>query len=175
MRILKAAALAVILSCFSVSVQAMAVLWTLDDVEFDDDYYANGSFVWDSSTSSLSNISITTTGTAAPLPGATYRTDDFSCVDLSPGCGLTSIFLTDITNSFVLSLEFVDPLLNAGSMIYIEVGGVSFERFESGTDFRNVVSGAVVGTALAEPGTLSMLTIGLAGIAWMRRRKSRDV
>ena len=167
----KSAALAITLAFLSLSAQAIPIKWTLSDVEFDDDYYATGSFVWDSTAGLLSNISITTNGTAAPLPGATYRTDDFICVDLAPECGLTSISLTDITNSFLLSFKFVDPLLNAGGMIYIETGGSSFEQVSSGIDFRDVVSGAVVGTALPEPGTLLLFSIGLVGTAWVRRKK----
>ncbi len=170
MEILKSAALVIILTCLSLSAQALTI-WTLTDVMFEDGGMATGSFSFDAGSNTYSDIMLATTA-ASSFPDTDYSAFQAgNATTLQVANGLS-----------VLQLAFVDALTDLGGTVALgsnSDGRSPFEGICNGsvpcrdyTSMRNIVLGSVTTevAALAEPGSLSLLLISLAGIAGFRRR-----
>jgi hypothetical protein len=171
MNILKPIALIVTLTCLSLPAQAMT--WSLQNVIFEDEGTATGSFVYDAAANSYSDIMLTTTvGTI--LPGMGYSA-------IQAGSNTTVRFANGLN---VLQLAFVAALTDAGGTIALGAGRDGRDPFEGictgsaacreASSIRKIIGGSVTTEAapLPEPGSLILLLIGLAGIAGFGRRKS---
>ena len=185
MRILKAAALAIILSCLSLSAQAMSVRWELSGSLFQGGT-AGGSFIYDATSMMFSDINLFTSA-GSPSGGLTFT--EFVGESFN-GLNFQQASVTDGTSTIALSLADITlaMLTDAGGILAINTSPfLRFAEFNcpagasgcgtgSGTAVSNWGAGGghtLTGTPISvpEPGTLSLLAIGLAGIAWIRRRK----
>ena len=157
---------------------ASPLLWTLNQVAFDDGGTASGSFVFDAETSVYSLIDITTTAGSAMSSGATYTNEHPFYSGIS---GATFLVMLDaIPPTFgtrALQLPFLTKLTDLGETVVL--GGLF--NFGEGTcaaapcqdvsgdlPMRRIVSGEVYGTpaaiaAIPEPATLLLL-----GMGWLR-------
>ena len=176
MRILKSAALVFTLGFFSLSAQAMSIQWTLKDALFDDGTSLTGSFFFDADTNTYSSINILTL--AGTLTGRTYDT----LTPIAQSATKLDLLFDAAAGGFTgddrLLLLFVSALTNAGGTVDLSTAvgtrtreGTCANATCSGTLPTRFLTAGSVMTALPEPGTLSLLAIGLAGIAWVRRRK----
>lgn len=158
--------------------QASPVHWVLNGVQFTDGSTATGSFDFDAATTTYSNVSITTSTNST-----TYLTTDLATVFGLDATGINLIdnFVSGGNNSgsAILNLDFVSALTDAGGVVGITIGFPSFEgsclaaNCGSGTILRESVrGGSVVGTAIPEPGVLSLVGLSLAGLALTRRSRA---
>ncbi len=161
---------------------AAPLTWTLANVSFEDGGTADGSFVYDADTDTYSAISITTTAGTLVTPGHTYGFPHpliGSSVIMST---VTALGGGDLTNEWILFLEFDGWLTNAGGTVPIKPFTVtpyvySFEAQSlnasgtSLTDGRNILSASGSVSAVPEPATLSLVAIGALGMIARRKRK----
>lgn len=145
---------------------AVPVLWSVEDVVFEDGGTASGTFVFDADTSLYSDIDITTTA-GTDLPGASYGTP---LDTLDPF--LLETFFSDISTDVILQLSFADALTNAGGTTSAEIIEVSFFP----TLLARGGTGSVVSidevTPVPEPGTLTVFGLGLFALVVARRRRA---
>ena len=172
MRIIKTAALAIILSCLSLSAQAAFIAWDFASAGAHGGSIT-GSFDFNADTSSFANISVMTSG--GSLPTTTFIGSG------SGSSGSFGFFETagpDLTGDDILVIFLSGAMTNAGGTIALNtvridtcvdaacnlslIGTVDFDPTGS------IVSRAV---SVPEPGTISLLVIGFAAVAWVRRRK----
>jgi hypothetical protein len=166
--------------------QAAPILWTLQDVTFDDAGTATGSFVFDTDASTYSLINVATTAGSVISTDATYSEqhpfylasgDQFLVmVDaLPPGAGTRSLqlpFMTGLTSSG--GTVILGGLFNFGEGF---CSSAPCQDVSIDLPMRRVATGAVVGTpfdiaTIPEPATMVLLTTGLAlaGARHLRRR-----
>ena len=141
---------------------AVPVLWSVEDVVFDDGGTASGTFVFDADTGVYSDIAITTTA-GAVLSGAPYGTP-LSTLDPF----LLSTFFADIGVDVLLDVFFVDALTNAGGATSAEFVEFDFLQGDARVGTGLVVSIDEV-TAVPEPGLLAVLGLVALGVARRRR------
>lgn len=171
---------ALILAVFAGSAQATPILWTLDDVEFDDGGTATGTFLYDADTDIYSAISVTTT-VGTTLPGEFYQfhnPDVFS--DADGLLGLTTI-ANPVGGTPAFNINLESALTNAGGTVVLLTlpPPAAFEGFcfndpctgFQGT-FRAVTSGTVFAQAVPEPSSALLFPVGLAIWARALRRRS---
>jgi hypothetical protein len=166
------------------SAQAIPVEWTLNDFVFDDGGTASGTFFYDADTNSYFDITVTTT-TGSDRTGTYYehlntnllgtfsiRDSAAVFVDSDPSQDLSG------ANSFYFSLA--QSLTNAGGRIDLVAADWSGETSCGNPDTscfgsvagseRILVSGYV--TAVPIPAAVWLFGSALAGLGWMRRRKT---
>jgi hypothetical protein len=114
-------ALGVILLFVVGSAQAIPVVWTLQDVAFDDGGTATGSYVYDADSNAYSDINVTSTaGTAYTGESYTYVTgpryaETFLLTPYSPS--------SDLTGETTLVIFLADSMTNVGGTVQIRGGG----------------------------------------------------
>ena len=171
--------LVILISLLSVhTAQAGFIKWVLDDVVFNDQSTAYGSYFYDADTNTYSNIDITTS-----TSGTNYNV-------VHPGSYSSSVFLslltTDIgdqTGGAFLSIALDEVMTSMGGTIAI----VPDFNFSGGTGFsfeglcinptctglapnRGISSGSVTAN-VPEPSTLAIFALGLMGLASRRFKK----
>ena len=177
--------LAITLGLLSVSAQAIPVIWTLNDVTFDDGGTADGSFVYEAGSNTFSMINISTMG---PALGPQSYMDDHPIFGFDVQAVFLSGLAADLTGMTLLAMSFDIPgtgapmLTDAGGIIPINMdpGSGSFEGMcinptcvnPTGFPQREITGGSVFGNpmALSEPGTLALLGTGLLFSTFFRRR-----
>ena len=179
MRRIEAAAVAVILTCFSVCVQAMPVQWTLDDVNFDDFGTAIGSFVYDADTDVMSDASVVTT------PGSSFDGAVYTEIRGGGTSPIDNIFLFlrsgtgDLRGQSILQLMFAPgSLTNAGGTIPIFldanpiVGEISClnSTCDMVGEVRDITSGSVTASTIPIPATAWLFGSALGLLGWMQRK-----
>jgi hypothetical protein len=121
----KCAACVSILSLLSVAANAVPVVWTLDDVVFNDGGTASGSFTFDADTNTYSAITIATT------PGSVFTSAfTFDLVNPAPVCvdnpqllcTLDASTGPDYTGGPSIVFTFANALTNAGGQSQIDLG-----------------------------------------------------
>ena len=149
----------------SSQVQAVPVTWTLNGVTFDDGQTATGYFNYDATTNVFDNYLISVTaGSGFP---------NFSYVDANSFVGNHSAGLVDFVRDDLVSyirLSFLSSLTNAGGTVGIATGNSSWECSNCGT-LRFIVAGSVTTTPVPEPGTVTLLSLGLLGLGMAARRR----
>lgn len=168
--------------CAPSTASADGVTWDLSGVTFSDGSTASGSFVFDATTDQITDVDITTTAGTA-FTGATY-------VGENPGFGGGSYFGPTFYQ-LVFSTNPSDPSLGAPLLVFYSVsdgfpnlapGGEivldnSSGEFtcgnatcsEVGSTIRSLTGGAII--AAAEPSSLALLAVGLAGLMLVGKRK----
>ena len=169
--------------------EASPMLWTLNQVAFDDGGTAGGSFVFDAETLVYSLIDITTTAGSVMSSGATYSDEHPFYSGLSGAKFLAMLDAVPPTfGTRALQLPFLVELTDLGQTVAL--GGLF--NFGEGTcaaapcqdvsgdlPMRRIVSGEVYGTpasgaAIPEPATLLLLGIGLSVTAAACSRSRRN-
>jgi len=162
-KILKSAALAIILSCLSLSAQAMAIGYNFDYTFLSGEILSGmlvGELQGDDDTVLVDSISMVSyTGSPATIFNEGLLGPN--TVSLSGSVmNFVTAAPTPTLGGFEISTGAFDVALVAGPDISIlENETYSAARWN------------LVAKSLPEPGTLSLLAIGLVGIAWVRRRK----
>ena len=154
--------------------RASSILWTLENVTFDDGGTAHGTFTTDSATGGLLGFDIVTTpGTT--LAGFTYNPQTVNFVDNNLDQLNSFLIGNDIIPiPYDLQLTFVHPL-TAGLPVDPIIPGnppVAAYSLECNdcNPFRFVESGFAVAP---EPATLAVFGIGLAGLGVALRRRTQ--
>jgi len=186
---------AVVFGLASPLAQAVPVTWFLKDVVFADGGTASGSFVFDADLGSTITFNVggvpvtapggnflalnitTTTGTS--LSGNTY----FDPNPASPG---NFAFMNTVPDDSLLDFlgtpkmvaELLAPMTNAGGTVAINITGFSGEGTCNSTTCgstllaRRFVSGQFTTTSVPEPTTTALLTLGLLGAGFAKKRRS---
>jgi len=151
---------------------AAPVLWTLENIAFDDGGTAIGSFQYDAGTGTYSNINISATA-GSVLPGSTLQ---FLLNSGNPNDIYVSDTAGGITGSHGLSLFHLQALTDAGGTVPITLGGSSFEATCT-TDGscnhapdRLITARSLTAATTPEPGTLALIPLSLLAIAGIKRR-----
>ena len=171
--------LLVLLGCPGVG-RAAPVLWTLSGVTFDDGGTASGSFLFDADTLQFSAIDIVTSD-GVVLVGTIYGFDHPGFPN-DPNRLLVVDTLPRAVGIHAMHLALASPMTDAGGVIPLGVPPVGSRGIEGlcvtagcfGVDpFRTPIAGELEGTVVPDPGTLLLVSIGLAAAA-KRRRPSRQ-
>lgn len=162
---------------------ATPVTWYLYDAVFNTGGSASGSFVYDADINQYSGIDLTTT------TDGTRAGSHFTFVNTTSSGNASTMISLDgpvAIGTIEFALSFVTPLINAGGTIDIApypigftVEGICNNDICSGIDapFRFIQTGAIVTTIerlseVPEPAALGLFGFGLAGLAFLRRRKA---
>jgi hypothetical protein len=158
--------------------QALSVLWTLQDVQFEDGGSATGSFVYDADINTYANISVTTTTGSATTGGTVSLLLDGD----ANGAAVVPL-QGDLTGATLLQLLFQAPLTNAGGVVALvdpffapnssSEGRCSNASCSSASFARFMASGDVVGAPVPVPATGALLAAALAALGPRVRRRGR--
>ena len=162
-------ALGVILLFVLGSAQATPVVWTLDNIVFDDGGTATGSFIFDADIWEWSDINITTTAGTA-YAGDTYASLNSDYPFNSPN---DMLFVNDLVDPHTFVLRLQDVMTNSGGTILLSQSleaQCSDSDCAGGPVLRSFVSGSV--TAVPVPAAVWLFGSALAGLGWFRRRQT---
>lgn len=169
-------------ACFTASLGAASaapVTWYLQDFVFGDGGTASGSFVFDASTGSYSDIMITTTD-GTTRSGEVYGAPNPS----SSGNATVMIALTtgagDLTGVPQLAIEWSAALTDLGGIVAADIAGFTFEAQCAVANCASVqgpirfLSSGFITSDLSQipaPAALPLFLAGVAGLGAARRRK----
>lgn len=163
------------------SAQAAPILWTLSDVLFMDGGTASGSFVYDATTESYSNIAITTTDSSL-VTNATYTAGLFGT---ATDVALVPSAPADQTGQRTFQLIYQFALTDAGGYVllydpffpaYSSFDATCLNAGCSSIDYdRLVIDGAITGVpyVVPVPGAVWLLGSALAALGIARRHCAR--
>jgi hypothetical protein len=159
--------------------QAITIEWTLNDVVFTDGGTASGSFLYDTDTSTYSNVSIVTTA-GSIRSGETYENPAWAWGNI--GLAVTPVALPDYTGAPGLLLIFTGGPLTDPSATYNLLSGYQAESVcaaaacdagLSASGARSIpvgLGGTLTGTVIPIPAALWLFGSGLGLLGWFRRR-----
>ena len=172
-----------------VSGQSLAapVIWTLEGVTLDSGGLISGSFAYDADTNSYSDIAIQAPSWYEINP--LFTGENLTYVDLRgfPNPDAQELPIDNATSTSVslaaghwgfgtiygaeLDLIFASAMTNGGGTIALVAGSSDIEYFNEhiGESF-TIVGGAI--TAVPIPAAIWLFGSALAGLGWMRRRKT---
>lgn len=153
-----------------------SVTWYLNNVTFNDDATASGSFAWDADSQTLSNWNISTT--AGVLPSFTYTPADSSGGNYFQVSGYQNEFLFMVNGSTrQLRMTPIAALSDAGGIVDVDLntwgGGAGSLECNNCNPYRKIVSGSFQTTAVSsvpEPGSLGLLGLSLAAFGIIRAK-----
>jgi hypothetical protein len=165
---------------FAAAAEAAPVTWNLQNWTFDDGGTASGSFVFDASTRSYSNVSVlSTSGTVRT--GARYvLPDPASAGNANFAAWVTGLF-ADFTGTPVMAVNWVSALTDAGGTVGVKLAGFHGEYACDDASCNGAVdparflrSGAVTTVttvAVPLPATLPLVGLALTMLGALRRRR----
>jgi hypothetical protein len=166
-------ALIATVAMFALPVHADPIVWTLQDVTFDDGATATGNFTYDAATNKYSDWNILMSGGSSKFPGiyssSIYRSSahgDATDVAFSGGA---------IVVGSTLELQFSSPLSDMGGTIAVG-GDEQFYSFVPPQFYQRFITSGSVTTAPAavpEPSTLVLLASGVLIGGLIKRFRSR--
>ena len=159
--------------------QALPIKWVLQDVVFNDQSTATGSYFYDADTNMFSNINVSTS-----TIGSVYTVGNPSSGGNSGFLALLTTDVGDLTGVLELTMALASTMANAGGTLaivpdFVFSGGTGFS-FEgacidpSCSSFgaqRGISSGSVT-TSVPVPATLALFGLGLASLGWSRRKRA---
>jgi hypothetical protein len=154
----------VFLFLYSAHSNAAPVVWTLDNVHFEDGGIATGSYTYDADSGYFSDVVITTTA-GSMLSGGSF--DIANCSNAE----CTQILVRRAGFQIAkpaLYLSFDAPMTNVGGALPLVLAGS--RQFDGLSTNRDIISGAV--TTVPIPSAVWLFGSALAGLGWMRRRKT---
>lgn len=163
-----------LLAVLAAPAQAAPLLWTFDNVAFNDGGSLTGSFVYDFSTLTVSSVNVqSTTGSAF---GGTSYTGGINLFASGGGLLLTTDQVppaNDLAGENVLGLILVFPFagtFGAGNFneSVCPLAGPCVQG--TLTTLRTVTSGNIVGSVVPVPAALPLLVSGFAALVALRRR-----
>lgn len=150
---------------------ATPVTWTLSNVVFADGAKATGSFVYDADTQTISTSSIAVT--AGTLSAYTYNMKGLVNA-VAPNTILILNNFGDAVSRY-LDLQTVSALTNNGGIMALVTGTTTLSyECNNCSIVRYITSGSLQAgsTNIPEPATFGLLGLGLAAMAWRRRKAS---
>ena len=163
----------VVLCCLIGSAQAAPITWTLEGVTFDDGTTLEGGFDYDASTNTYSNVWMWASDTPFITYSDTYP--GLFVLENSFGPGTSTGFQAytryDSFPDHYLHIDLDSAMTDAGGVISVSntsylIESYSFSRYEN----RDVVSGAI--SAVPIPAAVWLYGSAIAGLGWMRRKKT---
>ena len=164
--------------------QAAPVVWTFENVRFEDGGVLQGSFTYDADTFSVSSVDFRTTARIGSFSGSSYDLCVTYCdiaVELFPGgqalaFGNTALEPDGPPNAVRFLAVFDSFLTNAGGRVDLRPGTcfLSCEAYlqNNGTSaFRPTRSGYLVGEVVPVPAAVWLFGSALAALSGMRRKK----
>ena len=159
--------------------QALPIKWVLQDVVFNDQSTATGSYIYDTDTNMFSNINVSTS-----TIGSVYTVGNPSSGGNSMFLALLTTDVGDLTGVPELTMALASAMTNAGGALailadFIFSGGTGFS-FEGacnvpncgGLDADRGISSGSVTTSVPVPATLALFGLGLASLGWSRRKRA---
>lgn len=159
--------LSIVAVFFSAVVTAMPVAWTIDSLIFDDGGTGSGTFTYDASTNTYSNIDIVTT------PGTEFNGAHYgSVIAAAPNdSDYLAVMIYPAESLPALELAFTIQLTNAGGVIAISGLGESIcgqECEYPAFELRGISSGQI--SAIPVPAAAWLFGSALAALGWFRRK-----
>jgi hypothetical protein len=153
----------------SLAANAAPVTWTIDSLLFDDGGTGSGTFSYDASTNAYSNIDILT------IAGSDFGGASYSSVNpYGPnGAEYLVAMIVPLEGAPTLALSFAAPLTHAGGIITIGGGGEAIcgqECMIPVFGLRDISSGQI--SAVPVPAAVWLFGSALAGLGWLKRRKT---
>ena len=162
-----------LMALMPVFVTAAPVTWTLNDVTFDDGTTATGSFVYDASTNTYSDIQVYTFDSLVDSYSYDWTDTNYdtefggiflgSCIPINSNADYCGVFYMD----------FSAALTNAGGVVAVATS--SYEQMVDVPYYekyirRDIVSGSV--SAVPLPAAVWLFGAALGSLGWVRRRSA---
>lgn len=163
----------VVVSIFSLAVNAAPVTWTLNDVHFDDGGTAVGSYDYDAVANIYSNVFITTTE-GSIFSGSSYN-DACNVSTCHPDFIDSRPVFENVTGTYIerlLVFSLQGAMTNSGGVLQILAGGIGCElscEVDDALRSRIVVAGSV--SAVPVPAAAWLFGSALAVLGWLRRQQ----
>jgi hypothetical protein len=167
--------LAAAIVAVATTAQATPINWAVDQLSLTDGSAVSGGFTYDATLDLVSNINITLTTSS---PGSPYTlTNQFYPTGGGVFFGFTETAAADYTGQATLWIQVASALTDAGGSVPINTGagyGWGVCSVPSCTTASNPgdLSGNLAAAAVPEPATLTLISLGLAGVAASRKRRS---
>ena len=173
-----------ILFFISATVNATPVTWTVNNAFFGDGTQLTGSFTYDSSTNTYSNVDIQTSwwdyGASGYVHDYSTSTALFVTEELEFSLGNECEWRDTSTHfsCFTLDMQFAEALTNAGGIVALSssapFSGEAEWDWLNNAMGRGILAGGTV-SAVPVPAAAWLFGSALAGLGWLRRKQTTSI